>query len=489
MNLVVKNQLLRQILITKRYSLLAQKTNHEVHTPQLNQAKKILIVEDETLFARAVLKRMQKAGFECEHAETLLDGRAIAKQFEPDIVLLDMRLPDGNGLDYLPELVANGATVIVMTAYGDFSDAVNAIKLGANDYLKKPIDLEELLLIVQKNEKTTELKTSLDYSRQRNAHSSDNISLIGQSTAIQSLRLQIERIASLKSKSDITPPTVLIIGETGTGKDVVARMLHAACPNADKPFVHVDCASLPADLIEAELFGHEKGAFTGAVATRPGLIEAAEDGTLFLDEIGELPLALQAKLLNVLERRVVRRLGSTKERIVPARFIAATNRDLREMAQTGKFRSDLYYRLNVMMISLAPLRERGEDVLLLANYFIQLTEKRYGLGKHTLSANALNALLEYSWPGNIRELRHQISRAVLLCSNTQILASDLALRAGKQESQIAHYQVQVTLDASEKSMLLNALELSHNNVSEAARKLGITRMTMRYRMDKHHITV
>ncbi len=469
--------------------MLAQKTNHEGYTPQLNPAKKILIVEDEALFARAVQKRMQKAGFECEHAETLQDGRAIVKQFSPDIVLLDMRLPDGNGIDLLPELVAKSITIIVMTAYGDLSDAVTAMKLGAIDYLKKPIDLEELLLIVQKNEKTAELKISLDYARQLNSHAADNIQLIGESPAMQSLRLQITRIAQLSTKQDISPPTVLIMGETGTGKDVVARMLHAGCPNSDKPFVHVDCASLPAELIEAELFGHEKGAFTGAINARPGLIEAAEDGTLFLDEIGELPLSLQAKLLNVLERRLVRRLGSTKERNVPARIIAATNRDLHEMTQTGKFRSDLYYRLNVMMILLAPLRERGEDVLLLAKYFIQLTEKRYGLAKHTLSASAADALLAYRWPGNVRELRHQVSRAVLLASSDQITASDLALRENNLAQQKVNDQAQLTLDAAEKKMLVNALEASHQNVSEAARQLGITRMTMRYRMDKHHIKV
>ena len=469
--------------------MLAHKTNNEAYTPQLNRAKKLLIVEDETLFARAVQKRMQKAGFECEQAETLEDGRAIVKQFSPDIVLLDMRLSDGNGIDLLPELVAKGMTVIVMTAYGDLSDAVTAMKLGAIDYLKKPIDLEELLLIVQKNEKTAELKVSLDYARQLNAHASDNIQLVGESPAMQSLRLQITRIAQLSTKQDISPPTVLIMGETGTGKDVVARMLHADCQNSDKPFVHVDCASLPAELIEAELFGHEKGAFTGATNARPGLIEAAEDGTLFLDEIGELPLSLQAKLLNVLERRLVRRLGSTKERNVPARIIAATNRDLHEMTQTGKFRSDLYYRLNVMMILLAPLRERGEDVLLLAKYFIQLTEKRYGLAKHTLSASAADALLAYRWPGNVRELRHQVSRAVLLASSDQITASDLALRENNLAQQKVNDQAQLTLDAAEKKMLVNALEASHQNVSEAARQLGVTRMTMRYRMDKHHIKV
>lgn len=469
--------------------MLAQQIHSEPKIPQLKQAIKLLIVEDEVLFARAVMKRLQKAGFECEHAETLQDGRAIAKQFLPDLVLLDMRLPDGNGMDLLPELVASGVTVIVMTAYGDISDAVNAIKLGADDYLKKPIDLEELLLIVQKNEKTAELKTSLDYSRQRNVLTAENISLIGESPAIQSLRLQIARIAQLGSMNDAVPPTVLIAGETGTGKDVAARLLHASCANKDKPFVHVDCASLPAELIESELFGHEKGAITNAVSARPGLIEAAEDGTLFLDEIGELPLALQAKLLNVLERRKVRRLGSTKERDVPARIIAATNRDLHEMANAGTFRSDLYYRLNVMTIALAPLRERVDDVVVLAKHFINLTEKRYGLQKHTLSPTAIAALLQYTWPGNVRELRHQISRAVLLSSQPQISATDLALPATGPEQHEAKYQVQLTLEASEKHMLLNALEASHHNVSEAARQLGITRMTMRYRMDKHGITL
>lgn len=474
--------------------MLAQKLNsdNEVKTtrhPQLN-AKKVLIIEDEALFARAVLMRLQKSGFECEHAESLQEGRAIAKQFSPDLVLLDMRLPDGNGLDLLPEFVVTGITVIVMTAHGDVSDAVNAIKLGANDYLKKPIDLEELLLIVEKNEKTIDLKTSLDYSRQRNSHHTEGVNLVGESVAIESLRLQIARIAQVAAMGDATPPTVLITGETGTGKDVAARMLHASYADNNKPFVQVDCASLPAELIESELFGHDKGAFTGAVSARPGLIEVAEDGTLFLDEIGELPLALQAKLLNVLERRVVRRLGSTKERKVPARIVAATNRDLHEMSKAGKFRLDLYYRLNVMMMTIAPLRERGQDPVLLANYFMQLTEKRYGLAKHSLSASAVEALLTYTWPGNVRELRHQISRAVLLSTNTQITATDLALPNNKPEMQIQHplnSPSLITLEESEKHLLITALEATHFNVSEAARKLGITRMTMRYRMDKHGI--
>ena len=453
--------------------------------------KKILLVEDEVLFAKAVVKRLQKAGFECEHAESLHDARLLVKQFEPDMALLDMRLPDGNGLDLLSDFVAKNINTIVMTAFGDVTDAVNAIKLGAIDYLKKPIDLEELLLIIQKNEKTTDLQTSLDYSRQRDTIANESVQLIGESAAMQSVRQQITRIAQLSSLSDAVQPTVLITGETGTGKDVVARYLHASCANHDKPFVHVDCASLPAELIESELFGHEKGAFTNAVASRPGLIESAEDGTLFLDEIGELPLGLQAKLLNVLERRMVRRLGSTKERPVQARIIAATNRDLYQMSSEGRFRSDLYYRLNVITMQMPPLRDRGQDVLLLANYFRQMTEKRYALPNHEFSGAALMAIQGYHWPGNVREMRHQISRAVLMCTQAMISEHDLGLPqlAAVNANTSMQGEAQVTLDGAEKAMLLNALEQSRNNVSKAARLLGITRMTMRYRMDKHGISV
>lgn len=453
--------------------------------------KKILLVEDEVLFAKAVVKRLQKAGFECEHAESLNDARLLVKQFEPDMALLDMRLPDGNGLDLLSDFVTKNINTIVMTAFGDVTDAVNAIKMGAIDYLKKPIDLEELLLIIQKNEKTSDLQASLDYSRQRDSVVNESVQLIGESAAMQSVRQQITRIAQLSALSDAVQPTVLITGETGTGKDVVARYLHASCANHDKPFVHVDCASLPAELIESELFGHEKGAFTNAVASRPGLIESAEDGTLFLDEIGELPLGLQAKLLNVLERRMVRRLGSTKERPVQARIIAATNRDLYQMSSEGRFRSDLYYRLNVITMQMPPLRDRGQDVLLLANYFRQMTEKRYALPHHEFSAMALMAIQNYHWPGNVREMRHQISRAVLMCTQAMISEHDLGLpqMVAVNPNSSIQGEAQVTLDDAEKAMLLNALEQSRHNVSKAARLLGITRMTMRYRMDKHGIAV
>lgn len=472
---------------------------------RINMRTKLLIVEDELLFARAVSKRLQKAGYDCEHAETIQDGRNIARQFLPDLVLLDMRLPDGNGLVLLSEFVAKGIAVIVMTAHGEVSDAVNAIKLGATDYLKKPIDLEELLLIVQKSENAAKINHSLDYSRQRNSHAtqhaSDGVELLGESVPMQSVRAQIARISQLVLLEDAIPPTVMISGETGTGKDIAARLLHLSCQSKDqskdrhndKPFVHVDCASLPAELIESELFGHEKGAFTSAVSVRPGLIEAAEDGTLFLDELGELPLSLQAKLLNVLERRMVRRIGSNKERPVKARIIAATNRDLLQMVNDGRFRSDLYYRLNVLSIHMEPLRDRGSDMLLLAQYFVKQTERRYGLEAHDFSEDAIQAILQYPWPGNVRELRHQISRAVLLSNMHQISARDLALpESNTIKSVTAHLvqdQQQKTLDEVEKSMLINTLISTKYNVSEAARKLGVTRMTMRYRMDKHNISL
>lgn len=451
---------------------------------------RVLLVEDEALFARAVVKHLKQAGYDCEHADTLAGGQALARQFMPDIALLDMRLPDGNGLELIAELSGKGVSCIVMTAHGDLSDAVNAMKQGAADYLKKPVDLEELLLAIQKVEATARLKHQLDYSRQRNTHATEGHELLGDSQAMRHIRMQIDRVARLVPMAEAVPPTVLIQGETGTGKDVVARLLHISTAKSDRPFVHVDCASLPAELIESELFGHEKGAFTNAQGSRCGLIEAAEDGTLFLDEIGELPLALQAKLLNVLERRMVRRLGSTRERPVPARFIAATNRDLQQMVEAGQFRSDLFYRLNVLTIALPPLRERQDDVLLLARHFAAQTERRYGLAKRDFSEDATAALRSYKWPGNVRELRHQISRAILLSRGSVITTEDLAL---PQQSMVARDQpgfgmhAPMTLDMAERQLIENALRLANNNVSEAARHLGITRMAIRYRMGKHGI--
>lgn len=362
------------------------------------------------------------------------------------------------------------------------------MKQGATDYLKKPIDLEELLLVIEKAQRSVNLKHQLDHSRQRDNHSVEGVEFLGDSVPVCHAREQIERIAKLVLIAEANPPMVMITGETGTGKDVAARLLHQHCQSGDRPFVHVDCASLPAELIESELFGHEKGAFTSAQVSRCGLIEAAEDGTLFLDEIGELPLTLQAKLLNVLERRMVRRIGSTKERRVPARFVAATNRNLQQMVIEGRFRADLFYRLNVLSLAMPPLRERGDDILLLAQYFASQTERRYGLSGKEFSYDAICLMRSYSWPGNVRELKHQISRAVLLSRSDEVGVDDLALPRGKLDrpsedgSQIPST---MRLDEAEKELIGRALRQSSGNVSEAARLLGITRMTIRYRMDKY----
>ncbi len=291
--------------------------------------KQILIVEDETVFARAVEKRLSRAGYKCLIAGDLKTAADKLDTFSPDLVLLDMRLPDGSGLDFLDSLrkkQSASIAVIVMSAYGELEDAVSAMKLGASDYLKKPVDLDELLLNVEKVLDKSELTRKLTYSTKREQHAVEGVEFLGECHAIAEIRKQVDQISQLTRKTEAIPPTVMILGETGTGKDVVARLLHAKSNRNDKPFVHVDCASLPKDLIEAELFGHEKGAFTNAYVARTGLIEAAEDGTLFLDEIGELPLDLQSKLLAVLERRTLRRVGTTQER--PMNWHKTVNSDL-----------------------------------------------------------------------------------------------------------------------------------------------------------------
>ncbi len=458
-----------------------------------NDQTKILIIEDETLFAKAVGKRLTKAGYDCELAATLGQGRQFFRTFAPDLILLDMRLPDGSGMDFLSELneiPQMDTSILVFSAYGELEDAVSAMKLNAADYLKKPIDLDELLLNVEKLLVNKVVSQKLEYSRERERHAGDNVQFLGEDSDIQVIRQQVERMGKLCSNPEIEPPTILILGETGTGKDVCARLIHASSARASKPFVQVDCASLPKDLIESELFGHEKGAFTNAHSARTGLIEAAEDGVLFLDEIGELSLELQAKLLAMLERRTVRRIGSSKERPIPAWFIAATNRNLEEMVQQGEFRSDLYFRLNVLTISTPPLYNRGKDIQLLAEYFIQQTAKRYGLGDMTLGNDAAIALMAYSWPGNVRELKHLIERAVLLSGDKEIGVSALMLpsESGSSVSPDSSMSFDnMTLDEVERMLIVNALSRTNDNVSEAARQLGVTRMAMRYRMQKYEL--
>ena len=464
----------------------------ETEVPLLE--KHILIIEDEAVFAGAVRKRLRRGGYNAEIAGTLEQGATKISDKTPDLLLLDMRLPDGSGLDFLGALQndkANTFPVLVMSAYGEIEDAVSAMKSGASDYLKKPIDLDELMLNVEKVLEKDALSQKLTYSSKREQHAHEGVEFLGDSPAIVAIRQQINRLKQLTGVS--VPPTILILGETGTGKDVVARLLHAHSARRERPFVHVDCASLPKDLIEAELFGHEKGAFTSAHVARTGLIEAAEDGVLFMDEIGELPMDLQGKLLAVLERRTLRKVGTTKERPVAAWIIAATNRDVAQLVKQGEFRSDLYYRLNVLSISIALLRERGDDIILLARHFIRQSAKRYGISSVTLSGQAIQALRSYHWPGNVRELKHMIERAVLLCGEGELSPDSLSLTAHVQPETGTGLnlspgaEADLTLDNAELMLIKNALEKCGGNVSKAARELGITRMALRYRIKKHNL--
>jgi two-component system, NtrC family, response regulator AtoC len=456
------------------------------------RAPRVLVVDDEAFFAKAVCKRLEKAGYECGVAPSLTAARRQLAERQPDLVLLDMRLPDGSGLDLLAELrerMASDVQVVVLTAHGELEDAVAAMKLQACDYLKKPVDLDELLLTLEKVLGQAELTQRLAYSRERESRAVEGVSLLGESDCMQEVRAQIERIARIAAaNADAIPPTVLILGETGTGKDMAARLLHRSTPRRDRPFVHVDCGALPTELIEAELFGHEKGAFTQAHAARPGLIEAAEDGTVFLDEVAELPLDLQTKLLALLGRRTVRRLGSTEERPVPAWFIAATNRDVGEMLGEGRLRSDLFYRLDELDLHMPPLRERGDDVVLLARRYLEQTARRYRLPEPELAADAVAALRAYAWPGNVRELKHLVERAVLLSGGARLEAPALGLKASplpgpNGESRAAGLEG-LTLEQAEALLIERALKRTGGNVSEAARQLGTTRMALRYRMQK-----
>jgi two-component system response regulator AtoC len=448
----------------------------------------ILLVEDEEVFARAVCTRLARTGFNCAIAGTLAHaGKQIAER-RPDLILLDMRLPDGSGLDFLTRLRSEEAQqqipVVVLTAYGEVDDAVAAMKLNAVDYLKKPIDLDELVLILEKILETASLSQRLSYSRKRESRATEGVRLLGESPPIVELRAQIERVASLAASVSDAPPTVLILGETGSGKDVTGRLLHQQSARGERPYVHVDCAALPKELIEAELFGHEKGAFTSAHAARVGLIEAAEDGTVFLDEIAELPLDLQTKLLAVIERRRMRRVGTSEERPVAAWFLAASNRPV---AEEGTFRADLYYRLRVLSLAIPPLRERGKDIVMLGREFAAATAKRYGISLPEITPEAEAALSAYPWPGNVRELKHVMERAVLQSGGSRIGASQLMLEGSLAVSGADGDPSMdgMTLEAAEHTLISRALERSRGNVSEAARLLGIGRTALRYRMKKH----
>jgi DNA-binding NtrC family response regulator len=445
----------------------------------------LLIVEDEDVLARNLVRAFTQQGFQVQHAATLAAADRLTADGLPDVVLLDLRLPDGSGLDWLGALHerAPEVPVVMMTAYGSVNDAVTAMQRGARDYVQKPLDLGEIRLKVERALAHVQDEREVSYYRRREA------------APMAHLRALVEKIARATGGPGTQPPTVLLLGETGSGKSHVARLLHASGGRAGGPFIEVNCTALPDTLIEAELFGHEKGAFTDAKTARAGLFETAHGGTIFLDEIGHVSPAMQAKFLRVIEARTVRRVGATSERAIDVHVIAATNRDLDAAVRLGEFREDLYQRLRVAEVRVPPLRERGDDVRLLARAFLANLSRRYGGTPRTLTADAEAALASHGWPGNVRELANTLERAVLFADAPAIGAADLALPGAttpgairatpSNEVQIDIPDGGLSLEAVERALLAGALAKAGGNQSAAARLLGISRDTLRYRLEKY----
>jgi len=454
----------------------------------------LLIVDDEAVLARSLAKLFSRQGFETQHAASIGDAQRIVESTPADIILLDLRLPDGSGLDLLDFLRASGADVpvIMMTAYGSVSDAVRAMQRGARDYVQKPFDLDEIQLKVEQALRGTRERREISYYRERGAATG---AILGDSPTAERLRTLVARIGHMTGGAGGAAPTVLLLGETGSGKGHVARALHATGGRRDGPFIEVNCTALPENLIEAELFGYERGAFTDAKNARAGLFETAEGGTLFLDEIGHISPALQAKFLKVIEEKVVRRLGANAVRRVDVQIIAATNRDLEAAVRLNEFREDLYQRLSVAVIRIPPLREREGDAVRLGRVLLGDACRRYGAVPRTLSPDAEQAVEQYPWPGNVRELANTMERVVLFSDSDPVRGEDLGLptvaaRGGtvavapSGDIQIDFPDSGLSLEAVERALIVRALKKAAGNQSAAARLLGISRDTMRYRLEK-----
>jgi DNA-binding NtrC family response regulator len=452
----------------------------------------LLVIEDEQVLAKNIARYFEKLGHTVEISNDGSLGLRRAQEMQPDVVIVDFQLPGMDGLEIIKALRQQEAPprIVMVTGHASVTLAVDAMKAGSMDLLTKPVTLASLHAVVQRAIDEQGEQRALQFYRQREARESGLSALVGESAPMQALRDLIRSIAVSEPTDQSAVAPILILGETGTGKELVARACHQTGPRAKAPFVEINCAALPAHLIEGELFGHEKGAFTDAHARKTGLIEAADGGTLFLDEVGELDLGLQAKLLRVLENLRVRRLGAVTDRQVNVRIIAATNRDLEEQVRAGHFRADLMYRLKVFQIKLPPLRERGDDIALLARQFLAQFSARYGRALVGLSPEALAALQAHDWPGNVRELRNTLERAVLVQRGNTLGAADLALPQPRPVQVNAAAAGPATtsdnsLEAIERAHLLQALEAHRWNVTQAARALSISRDTLRYRMERH----
>ena len=451
---------------------------------------RVLIVEDEALIRWSLRQKFEERGYQVVEAET---GQAALDVFDEglfDLIMLDYKLPDITGLDVLHGIrqIDADVVVIMMTAYSTIETAVEAIKLGAFNYIAKPFQMEEMLLTVDKALETTQLRREVRELRRHLQEEYGVNAIIGQHATMLRLFEMIKQVA----RTGVS--TVFLRGETGTGKDLVARVIHHGSDRAANPFVNITCTALSESLLESELFGHERGAFTDAKLQKKGLFEMADGGTVFLDEVGDMPAALQAKLLRFLEERKFRRVGGTKEIGVDVRVIGATNRDLDKAIEQGQFRRDLMYRLNVVTITLPPLRARGDDIRLLTQHFVARFAQEFKKPAVKLGDEVWELLRGYSWPGNVRELRNVIERAVLLCKDNTVTREDIVL--GRTESQpwswdIDHMELPPEgfdfdqLRRLESHLLKQALARTNNNQTQAAKLLNLSRDRLRYRLQKH----
>jgi len=441
----------------------------------------LLLVEDESLLRWALAKRLRNAGHTVHEAPTIEVAEDHLRRHRPEIVLLDIHLPDGNGLDLLvshKDAIAE-STVIVMTAEGTIDDAVRAMKLGAWEFLTKPVDQVDLLRLIEKATALRSEGLEAEGSRRlRDGHVSRGI--VSESPAMKQTLELAAKVASASAT------TVLIHGETGVGKEVVARYIHSRSPRADGPLQALNCAAMPEQLVESELFGYEKGAFTDAKGTRKGLFELAHRGTVVLDEIGEVPPSLQSKLLRFLEERQLRRLGGSRDIPVDVRVLALTNRDLRDEIDSGRFRSDLFYRLNVFPIRVPPLRERPEDIIPLALTFMAQIAASCAKSFSGISPRFTDWMLGHEWTGNVRELRNTIERAVILESGDQLTGEELLISlAGTPRPGGSVEEEIIPLDEVEHLMVTRALRAAEGNQSQAARILKVSRDQLRYRVKRY----
>jgi DNA-binding NtrC family response regulator len=440
--------------------------------------KRILVVEDEEKLRRIVELQLLDAGYDVDKAARAEEALPLIDR--ADLILTDYKLPGMSGLEMLQIVRRQNTTipVIMMTAFGTIENAVEAMKAGAADFLPKPFSLDHLTTVVNKalevrNLRDENVRLKEELGRKYNW---DNI--VGRSPVMQNIFASVMRVAPSRA-------TVLLAGESGVGKDLIARAIHFHSPRRDRPFVKINCTALPENLMESELFGYEKGAFTGANISKPGKFEQADSGTVMLDEIGDVPGNIQVKLLRVLQEREVERLGSNKTLNIDVRVIAATNKDLRAALEDGTFREDLYYRLNVVPIEVPPLRDRKEDIPYLTRHFVEKIARENGGQVRGITDSAIDKLIQYSWPGNVRELENVIERSIVMTTGEKLDAGDIRLdmnlRPRVQSGEMG-LPDGMSLDQYEQELIRNALKQANNNKSQAARILGLTRNSLRYRL-------